>query len=180
MSKGSSLKWWSSPRALLRGILMLEDTPHSIALGTAIGMCIGLTPTVGIQMILVMCTAWATRNMFHFNRVAALITVYISNPITVVPIYYSLYWIGHLMVGGDVQHEQFTRLLEYDGFQGWWDAITGLFVDIGSPLILGTCIVAPLGGLMTYPLMRRTLNAFHRLKPASEQSPSTEETSDKS
>ena len=81
MPKGSSLKWWNSPRTLLRGILMLEDTPHSIALGTSIGMAIGLTPTVGIQMILVMCTAWLTHKLFHFNRVAALITVYISNPI---------------------------------------------------------------------------------------------------
>ena len=176
MTQGSSLKWWSSPRALLRGILMLEDTPHSIALGTSIGMAIGLTPTVGIQMILVMCTAWLTRKLFHFNRVAALITVYISNPITVVPIYYFLYWIGHLLVGGDVQREQFTQLLEYDGFQGWWDAITGLFVDIGAPLILGTCIVAPIGGLLTYPLMRRMLNSFHRMRSKTRPASQTAET----
>ena len=180
MADGSSLKWWSSPRALLRGILMLEDTPHSIALGTAIGMFIGLTPTVGIQMILVMCVAWLTRNMFHFNRVAALITVYISNPVTVVPIYYFLYWTGHLLIGGDVKREQFAQLLEYDGFDGWWQAITGLFVDIGSPLILGTCIVAPIGGLITYPIMRRMLDSFHRLKSTPEPSPAAEETSQES
>ena len=81
MSDSRPLRWWSDPRSLLRHILMLDDTPHSIALGTAIGMFIGMTPTVGIQMILVIVFAFLVKPLFTFNRIAALITVYISNPL---------------------------------------------------------------------------------------------------
>ena len=52
--KKKQFHWWSDPRKLLRHILLLDDSAHSIALGTAVGMTIGLTPTVGVQMILVM------------------------------------------------------------------------------------------------------------------------------
>lgn len=74
--------WKYSPRMLLRSILMLDDSAHSIALGTAIGMFIALTPTVGIQMLMVLCVAFLTRPFFKFNQVASLITVYVSNPLT--------------------------------------------------------------------------------------------------
>ena len=78
-------KWWRDPRTLLRTILMLDDTSHSIALGSAIGMFIGLSPTGGIQMMLVMLTSLLTRKFFRFNVMAALIMVYISNPLTAIP-----------------------------------------------------------------------------------------------
>ena len=67
---------------MFRSILMLEDTPHSIALGTAIGLFIAWTPTVGIHMILVVSLALFLRA----NKVAGLIAVYISNPLTLAPI----------------------------------------------------------------------------------------------
>lgn len=162
MIQRQELRWWSSPRTLLRSILMLDDTQHSIALGTALGMFIGMTPTVGVQMIIVMVVAFLTRNLFQFNRVAALITVYVSNPVTVVPIYYFLYWVGKQFVGGEVTRERFESLLAYEGFAGWWNAVTGLLFDIGTPLFVGTLIVAPICGLITYPVMRRLLQTFHK------------------
>lgn len=139
---------------------MLDDSQHSIALGTSIGMAIGMTPTVGIQMILVMCFAFVSRPLFHFNRVAALVTVYVSNPVTVVPIYYFLFRVGAVFTGGRIHRERFENILKYEGFDGWWSAITALFIDIGAPLLLGTLIVAPLCGLLTYPCMRWLLRRF--------------------
>jgi uncharacterized protein (DUF2062 family) len=86
MRQDREIHWWSNPRTLLRTILSLDDTPHQIALGAAIGMFIAMTPTIGIQMALVMLVALLTRPFFHFNRVAALVMVYLSNPITMVPL----------------------------------------------------------------------------------------------
>jgi hypothetical protein len=63
-----------TPRTLLRSILMLDDTPHSVALGTAIGMFVGMTPTVGIQMIIVLIVAFLTRPFLKFNKIAAVLT----------------------------------------------------------------------------------------------------------
>lgn len=142
-----------APRSLLRKILLLDDTAHSIALGTAIGMFIGMTPTVGIQMILVLCLAVATRPLFHFNKVAALLTVYVSNPFTVLPIYWFNYSIGTYFVEATVTYEDFARTLEYEGFAQWWDTVVGLFVRVGSPLILGSLVVATVTSVPTYPVI---------------------------
>ena len=155
------VKWWSSPRTLLRHILMLDDTTHSVALGTAIGMFIGMTPTVGIQMMLVITFSVLTRWLFNFNRVAALITVYISNPLTLAPIYYFNYKVGTIFVEGHLTKEDFVRILEYDGFRQWWQTIVHLFVEVGAPLIVGSLIVATACGLLTYPAMRRLLRVVH-------------------
>ncbi len=164
-----SLKWWSSPRALLRHILGLNDTHHAIALGTAIGMFIGMTPTVGAQMILVMIFAFLTKPFFHFNRMAALITVYISNPVTTVPIYYFNYKVGTLFYDSHHTMDDFEKILHYDSFSGWWETIVNLFVDIGVPLVVGSLIVAVICSAVTYPAMRWMLKSFHRRKNYSKQ-----------
>lgn len=161
MSSSKSIPWWSSPRTLLRAILSLDDSAHSIAKGTAIGMFLGLTPTVGIQMVLVMLVSLFVR----FNRKAALITVYISNPLTMIPIYWANYKVGTLFFEDTVTHEDFERLLTYHGFSEWLDAIHAVFIDVGMPLLFGSAIVATVGGVITYPLMRWLLRAVGKDKP---------------
>lgn len=165
MANNSQLKWWSSPRELLRYILGLDDTHHSIALGTTIGMFIGMTPTVGVQMVLVMLVAFATKPFFHFNRIAALITVYISNPITMVPIYYMDYKVGTIFFESAHTFEHFEQILHYEGFGGWWETIVSLFVGVGVPLIVGSLVVATVCSAATYPAMRWLLKRFHRRRP---------------
>ncbi|MCA9070443.1 MAG: DUF2062 domain-containing protein [Planctomycetaceae bacterium] len=159
---------WRAPRTLLWQILALEDTHHSKALGVAIGMFIGMTPTVGIQMILVMVTAVITSKFFQFNRVAALLTVYISNPLTMLPIYWMDYKVGTWFVPGDATRDQFAQILEYHGFREWWETILGLFVTIGTPLIVGSLIVASVCSLLSYPLMRWLLHFIPTRKEPSE------------
>lgn len=155
---------WRAPRTLLWQILALEDTDHSKALGVSIGMFIGMTPTVGIQMILVMVTAVLTSRLFQFNRVAALLTVYISNPLTMLPIYWMDYKVGTLFFSGNATRDQFRQILEYDGFEQWWQTILGLFVTIGTPLIVGSLIVATTCSLLTYPIMRWLLHQIPKRK----------------
>lgn len=151
------------PHHLLRSLLMLDDTEHAIALGTAIGVFLGLTPTVGLQMITVMLLSACTRRLFRFNVMAALMAVYVSNPITLVPIYYGLYKIGTLFVGGTVTREQFAATLEYGNFSEWWNTVLSLFVSLGHPLLVGTAIVAIPCGLLTYPLMLWLLSWFRKV-----------------
>lgn len=158
------LSWRSSPRELLTAVLSLQDSPHHIALGFAIGMFVGMTPTVGVQMIIVMCIAVLTKPFFYFNRVAGIIAVYVSNPLTLVPIYYFLYWVGTFFVPGDVTQDEFAKVLEYESFAEWWDTVVALFVGIGTPLLIGTAIVATVSGLITYPLTVRGVTNFRRKK----------------
>lgn len=153
---------------LLRSILMLDDSAHSIALGTAIGMFIALTPTVGIQMLIVLCVAFLTGPFFRFNKIASLITVYVSNPLTIVPIYWFDYKIGTYYVGGSMTQDDFAKILEFEGFAGWWETVKQLLLEVGSPLIIGSLIVATFFALATYPIMLRLVTHFQKLKPVAQ------------
>ncbi len=153
----SNDKSWLSPKAIFKSIVGIQDSAHAIALGAAIGMGIGMTPTVGAQTFTVVGLVFLTRRFFHFNRMAALLTIYVSNPLTVVPLYYFLYWVGTFVVPGDVTQEDFARIVDYQGFSGWWESISELFLDVGTPLMIGTAIVAPISGLLTYPIIRGLL-----------------------
>jgi uncharacterized protein (DUF2062 family) len=152
-------------RGFIRKILMLDDTPHSIALGTAIGMWIAMTPTVGVQMILVMICSFVTRPFFRFNTFAAVLTVYVSNPFTILPIYYFNYWVGTWFADGEISYEEFSKILAYDGFDEWWETLVDLFVNIGWPLILGSCIVATACSIPTYPVMLWMVKRYKRQSP---------------
>ncbi|MEZ6044903.1 MAG: DUF2062 domain-containing protein [Planctomycetaceae bacterium] len=160
------LKWYSSPRKLLRAILMLDDDRHSIALGTAIGMFIGMTPTVGAQMLIVFILSLLTRPFFKFNVIAAMITVYISNPLTMVPIYYFDYKVGSLLMEGEAPISRFTEILSNEQNLSWWNQIYTLLVEFGWPLVLGSLIIGTACALLTYPAMNYLLKSFrHEKKP---------------
>lgn len=164
------VQWWSSPKAVLRHILTLDDTAHSVALGTAIGMFIGMTPTVGIQMALVFLVSFLVSPLFRFNRVAALVTVYISNPLTVLPIYWFNYQVGLSFVSGSATWETFSQSLGPQSELSWWQQIRWLSLEVGMPLIVGSLVVAVVCALISYPTviwLRKSIasHAPKRLKP---------------
>ena len=84
--------WRRTRRFLIVKVLHANDTPHRIALGIAIGVFIGLTPTVGLQMIIALALATALRA----NKVVCIPMVWITNPVTLVPIYsaWAVRWWG--------------------------------------------------------------------------------------
>src|SRR6266513_6563015 len=63
------LKRWM--RAHHMTLMTLPDTPHAIALGSAIGMFFGFTPLFGMKTLLAFLTTWACKG----NKTAAVITV---------------------------------------------------------------------------------------------------------
>ena len=142
-----------SLRTLLRTILMLDDTPHSIALGTAIGMFVGMTPTVGVQMMIVLLIAVITQPLFRFNRVAGVLTVYVTNPLTIVPVYWFNYCVGGLFVRNTITYERFAQILEYNSLREWLATVSHLLSDVGWPLLLGSFLVASVCSILTYPAM---------------------------
>ncbi len=149
-------------RSTLRSVVMLQDSPHSIALGAAIGIFIGLTPTVGIQMLLVLSLAFLCRPLFHFNRVAAVMAVYISNPLTIVPLYFAEYKLGTLFVQGNVvTRARFEQLLANADFSSRGRVLFDLFIDVGWPLVIGTAIVSVCGGIIAYPTTRMLIRWYH-------------------
>jgi len=161
--RDSDTRWWTSPRRLVRRLLSLDDSPHAIALGTAIGMFVGMTPTVGIQMILIVAIAAVTRPLFHFNRVAGLITVYISNPITILPLYAAFYYVGTLLVEAPMTPVEFQEQFEQALDRGWLDPLRFIFTEVAWPMIAGSLLIAIVTALPTYPIIKRLVVTKRRL-----------------
>ena len=124
---------WRKLIDIFRAILMLDDTPHSIALGTAIGLFIAWTPTVGIHMILVVAFTFALRA----NRLAALIAVYVSNPVTIIPMYWLEYKLGAFSLDQQLTYNDFVENLGDHSWAGLWHAFRWLCVDLAGPMWLG-------------------------------------------
>lgn len=78
-------------------LVTLKSSPQKIALGFAMGLCVAYTPTIGIQTVLVLALA----ALFRVNPVSATVGVYMSNPVTIVPMYALCYKVGAWILGAE-------------------------------------------------------------------------------
>ena len=71
-------------------IVRIKATPEVIARGLALGMFVGMTPTMGFQMAIGAFIA----TLFRQNILATVIVVWVTNPLTFIPIYTFNYTVG--------------------------------------------------------------------------------------
>ena len=81
-------------RAYQRFIRM-RGTPREISLGLALGLFVGFSPTMGVQIAIAVFLA----SLLKWNKLAAAIGVQITNPLTAPVIYGFTYWIGAKLIG---------------------------------------------------------------------------------
>lgn len=143
---------------MVRWLLEHQGTPHSVALGFAVGMFVALTPTVGVQMIL----GAAIAQLLRANRLLPVALAWITNPFTIVPIYYFNYRVGQVFMGGDSEKgRQFIEslskvsLLDFDHFISTMGAMLSKFGGIALVLWVGSLIVASVAAAISYPVVRR-------------------------
>jgi len=133
---------------LVHRVLSLDDTPHRIALGMAIGMFVTWTPTIGIQMALTIGICF----LFRANKLVGVPLVWISNPFTLVPVYYPNYWVGCLILGKKPDAwSVIEKAFMFDG--SWWDKTVNWFSSIMQifwELWVGSIIVGAFLGIITY------------------------------
>jgi uncharacterized protein (DUF2062 family) len=133
---------------IFHSVLHADDPPHRLALGIAIGVFVTFTPTVGFQMLLAVVLAWILRA----NKVVGIPIVWITNPITIVPVYYTCYRIGRLILGQPgVGWRWWAELAR--GPDGWWAGIHFYwqrFMQIATPLWFGCLVVAILSAYTSY------------------------------
>ena len=159
----------ASVRRLVERVLTINDTPESIALGVALGMFVAMTPTVGIQMMIIVVLGTVVRA----NRIAGLLMVYISNPITLVPIYLANYYVGALLLGMEFRRDEFeSGFGEFyqtvqtvgitEAIPALWDAFVGLGWELSLPLVVGGCVLGAIFGIPLYPITLRGVRAHQR------------------
>lgn len=74
------------------GSLQLDE--YAVARGVAMGLLVGLTPTVGAQTLLMLAGAI----LFRANFIAAYLVSFVSNPLTMAPLYIAFHELGELVL----------------------------------------------------------------------------------
>ena len=156
-------------RRWARSILHARGSPEAVALGVAIGVFVAMTPTLGVQMIIAAFLA----TLLGASRVPAVLMVYISNPLTAVPIYSLCYnmgaavlefWFGLNTPGWGAARAKFAILAER-GFFGRLLGIIQMSGRLAIPLWTGSIAMGILGALIAYPMAVRFVKG-HRLVQA--------------
>ncbi|MGD8291566.1 MAG: DUF2062 domain-containing protein [Desulfobacterales bacterium] len=82
-------------RRIYERLIKIRGRPREISLGFALGIFIGMTPTMGIQMPIAVFVA----ALFKWSKISAAFGVWITNPFTAPFIYGITYFVGAKLLG---------------------------------------------------------------------------------
>lgn len=132
-------------------LMTIADTPHSIALGSAIGIFFGFSPLYPLKTLLSIAVAW----IFRCNKIAAAIAVTLHDVlIWVMPaIYIAEYqfgcWILNRPAAQRVHFRQF-RLHDYVH----WHVFSRVIWPTFWPAFIGSLFLSIPSAIVVYFLMR--------------------------
>jgi len=134
-------------KLMLVRFVRLRGLPEEIARGMAIGIFIGMTPTMGLQMPIALVFAYLLKE----NRLAAVLGVWITNPVTAPFIYGFEYEFGRNILG-----------MEYVSFPGElsWESVGKVGYEVLVPLWFGGIFWGIVCGLIAYRVTLRLVPFF--------------------
>lgn len=154
-------------------ILHIDDSPHRIALGLALGIFVAYMPPLGFHMLLAAMFAF----LFRANRFVALSAVWISNPLSFVFIYYPNYFVGRAVLGSlgltytneviDVS-AIFNETLSFGNFitsfytPQFWSSLASFIVKTGFEMLIGGLLIGGILALAGYVVTAKFI-IWHRL-----------------
>jgi uncharacterized protein len=134
--------------------LSLKGDPASLAWGMAMGVFVGITPTIPLHTVMVIFFGF----LFKMNLTSAYLgACLVSNPLTIPLLYVGEYEIGRFILGQegvelimkDYTLESFLQL-------GW---------EVAAPLLVGGFILALLFAVPAYFLSYRFLTSIRKNEP---------------
>lgn len=144
------MNWMVRPLKLFYfRFIRLRATPEEVARGFAIGIFIGMTPTLWFQMVLAALFAALLKQ----NKLAAILGVWITNPLTSIPIYTFNYEVGRRVLGTPPLQVQFHTLTHIE-------AIMKLGWNFVSSLCVGCFIVGIISAFISYWLAKPLYSFF--------------------
>ena len=150
------------------------------ALGSAIGMFLGMTPTVGIQMWMVFMSWITAKYVFRskFDLMIATAMVWLSNPLTMGPLYYLFLvtgaWFFNLVGISDVvmSYQSFAHKLnlitsnaDFSTVEKFLAGVHFMIFDLGYPMVIGSLFWAIPLALLSYAVTLKYLKQY-RIKKA--------------
>ena len=148
-------------------LIHLKADPHDIAFGLALGIFVGFLPIMGIQMAVagLVCLPFK-----RANKPAAIAGVWITNPLTVIPIYAFIYWVGtffypsdHIVTPSTIMAKM-RAVLELEGFVAQTKGFLALGADIFLPMCIGGAVVGLIAMVPTYFITKKSISAYRRRK----------------
>ena len=165
-------KWRKAKRFVLLRVLHADDPPHALALGLAIGVSVAMTPTIGAQMVIAAAIAASMRA----NKLLSVVAVWISNPVTLVQIYYVNWRVGQYFVdtsavtgASDVQQHIDAIIASIGGLSNlffnlldkvFWSEVLRLVWALGVELWIGSFIIGAACALPSYVISRWALTSY--------------------
>lgn len=131
-------------------LMSIDDTPHSVAFGAAIGMFFGFTPLFGLKTLLSILLAWVLKT----NKMAAALTVTLHDlilpaaPVILLWEYRMGMWVLH---GAIPQRPKF-RTIRLRDYMEWTT-----FFTLGQPMLIGSLFFAVPSAALVYFLLRALL-----------------------
>ena len=144
-------------------LLRLQGDPETLARGVAIGIFVGITPTLPLHTVLTLFCAY----LLGGNSIAALIAaVLISNPLTLLPQYYLCWKIGNWLLPGRLSWHKIQEVMAMihadAGFSESLRTLGHLGYEAVSVLMVGGIIMALPTALIAYPLSRQMFATIRR------------------
>lgn len=129
----------------------LRGAPDDIAKGVALGIFIGMTPTLGFQMLIAVFMAM----LLQENKLAAGLGVWITNPVTAPFIYLAEYEVGRVLL--QMERIQFAGNLTTE-------SVAALSWGLMGPLLLGSIVFGILSAPLAYALTLRLIPLAREIK----------------
>ncbi|HEY5701557.1 MAG TPA: DUF2062 domain-containing protein, partial [Gammaproteobacteria bacterium] len=161
---------------LIDPLLHGEHPPEYTARGVMFGLMVALTPTVGIQMPIVFLLWIAVRRFkpeWDFNLVVGMAWTWVTNILTVPPLYYLYIVTGRILLG------HWDKLRDYGTFEGrlretlgadagwlesFWVFAVNLVEKFGIPLFAGSLPWVLVGGWLGYRWTLEFVVSFRRVR----------------
>jgi len=161
-------------RFLKYRILHIDDSPHGIALGVALAFFIAYMPPVGIHILLLLPLCFLLRA----NKFVAITCVWISNPLTFIPIYYPNYLLGRWVLAifrsssgmdrsqAEAMFKSFLsagRVMQDFHKAKFWRELGDFFMQVGLEMTIGGIIIGGIVAGCSYWVTYRTI-VWYRLR----------------
>lgn len=130
----------------LKRFFLIDDTPHKIAAGAALGIFLGIAPGVGVTATIVLAS------ICRFNRLAAITTALATNTWTLIVALPLSANVGGFLFGGSKSYlvEQFEKYYQR-GFSSFLRK--EVLFDIALPLTTGFVVVSGIFALVCYVII---------------------------
>ena len=133
--------------------LRLKGDPRSLAFGTAIGVFVGVTPTMPLHTIVILLLALLTRT----SAVAAILASWlVCNPLTYIPIYYFSTVVGNALTPYELNWEKIQKVVEglasSSGYLPAVKLVAGIGLEAIIVLLVGGVVLALPCAVVSYCL----------------------------